>query len=69
MENLVFYAIVQLNLVFGLAGLIWPNKLMPLYGVLMFPWPATHHAIRLHGAVAILGYVFVVARLLAAAYS
>ena len=69
MENLVFYAIVQLNLVFGIAGLVWPNKLMPLYGVLMFPWPATHRAIRLHGVVAILGYVFVVARLLAAAYS
>ena len=67
MENLVFYAIVQLNLVFGVAGLVWPDKLMPLYGVLMFPWPATHRAIRLHGVVAILGYVLVLARLLAAA--
>jgi hypothetical protein len=40
MENLVFLLVVQLNLVFGIAGLIWPDKLMPLYGVLMFPWPA-----------------------------
>ena len=68
MESLVFYAIVQLNLVFGLAGLVWPDKLMPLYGVLMFPWRATHRAIRLHGVVAIAGYVLVVARLFAAAY-
>ena len=63
MENLVFYAIVQLNLIFGLAGLVWPDKLMPLYGVLMFPWPASRRAIRLHGVVAIVGYVFVVSRL------
>ena len=68
MENLAFYAMVQLNLMFGLAGLVWPDKLMPLYGVLMFPWQARHRAIRLHGVVAILGYVLVVARLLAAAY-
>ena len=68
MENMFFYAIVQLNLVFGVAGLVWPDKLMPLYGVLMFPWPASHRAIRLHGVIAIFGYVFVVARLLNLAY-
>ena len=64
MENLVFLLIVQLNLVFGIAGLIWPDKLMPLYGVLMFPWPASHRAIRIHGVVAIAGYLLVVAKLL-----
>jgi hypothetical protein len=63
MENLIFCLIVQLNLFFGLAGLIWPDKLMPLYGVLMFPWPASHRAIRTHGIVAIAGYVLVLGRI------
>jgi len=67
MENVVFLLIVQLNLVFGVAGLIWPDKLMPFYGVLMFPWPASHRAIRIHGVVSIAGYLLVVAKLLAAA--
>jgi hypothetical protein len=66
MENLVFCLIVQLNLFFGLAGLIWPDKLMPLYGVLMFPWPASHRAIRTHGIVAVAGYLLVLGKLVAA---
>jgi hypothetical protein len=63
MENFVFLAIVQLNLVFGAAGLIWPDRLMPLFGVLMFPWPASHRAIRVHGIVAIAGYLLVLGKL------
>jgi hypothetical protein len=62
--NLIFCLIVQANLIFGLAGMIWPEKLMPLYGVLMFPWPATHRAIRINGIVAILGWLLVLAKLL-----
>jgi hypothetical protein len=61
--NLIFCLIVQANLVFGLAGMIWPEKLMPLYGILMFPWPATHRAIRINGIVAILGWMLVAAKL------
>jgi len=57
MENLIICFLVQLNLVFGMAGLLWPNKLMPVYGILMFPWPASHRAIRTHGIVAIAGYL------------
>ena len=63
MENFVFLAIVQLNLVFGAAGLIWPDRLMPLFGVLMFPWPASHRAIRVHGIVAIAGDLLVLGKL------
>ena len=37
--NLIFCLIVQANLVFGVAGLVWPEKFMSLYGILMFPWP------------------------------
>jgi len=65
MGNLIFCLIVQLNLVFGIAGLVWPDKFMPLYGMLMFPWPASHRAIRMHGIVSIAGYLLVLARLLA----
>jgi len=64
--NLVFCLIVQVNLVFGLAGLIWPDKLMPLYGVLMFPWPPSHRGIRINGIVAIAGWLLVLAKLFVA---
>jgi hypothetical protein len=60
--NLIFCLIVQANLVFGLAGMIWPEKFMPLYGILMFPWPASHRAIRINGIVAILGWLLVLAK-------
>ncbi len=65
MDNLIFCLIVQLNLIFGVAGLIWPDKLMSVFGVLMFPRPATHRAIRLNGIVAIVGYVLALAKLIA----
>ena len=67
MANLVFYLIVQFNLIFGVAGLMWPDKLMPVFGLLMFPWPPTHRAIRIHGVVAVIGYLLVVAKILASA--
>ena len=65
MENLVFYVIAQLNLIFGVAGLLWPERLMPVFVVLMFPWPASHRTIRTHGAIAIAAYLIVVARIIA----
>jgi hypothetical protein len=65
MANLVFYLIVQLNLIFGVAGLMWPDRLMPVFGLLMFPWPASHRAIRIHGVVSVIGYLLVVVKILA----
>jgi hypothetical protein len=67
MANLVFYLIVQLNLIFGVAGLMWPDKLLPVFGLLMFPWPPSHRAIRIHGVVAVIGYLLVVAKILTSA--
>jgi hypothetical protein len=64
MDNLIFCILVQLNLIFGVAGLLWPEKLKPYFGVLMFPWPASYRAIRTHGIVAIIGYVLVLGKLL-----
>ena len=68
METLVFYLIVQVNLIFGVAGLMWPDRLMPVFGLLMFPWPPSRRAIRIHGIVAVVGYLLVVARILARAH-
>jgi hypothetical protein len=44
---------VQLGLAFGLAALLWPNKFMPLFELLMFPWAASSRAIRANGIAAI----------------
>jgi hypothetical protein len=65
MDNLIFCLIAQLNLMFGVAGLIWPEKLMPVFGVLMFPWPASYRSIRVNGIVAIAAYLVVIGKLIA----
>lgn len=66
MENLIFYLIVQLNLIFGVAGLMWPERLMPVFGILMFPWPASYRAIRTHGIVSVIGYFVVLTKIVVA---
>lgn len=65
MDNLIFCTIALLNFIFGLAGLIWPDQLMPVFRMLMFPWRATHRAIRVNGIVAIAAYLLVLGKLLA----
>ena len=46
MDRMVQLLVVQLSLVFGVAGLLWPEKLVAVFDVLMFPWPATHRLVR-----------------------
>jgi hypothetical protein len=46
MYALALSLVIQLTLAFGLAGLLWPDKLLPLFDVLMFPWPASYRTIR-----------------------
>lgn len=53
MHNLGLCFVIQLGLAFGLAGLFWPDKFMPLFEVLLFPWAASDRAIRANGIVAI----------------
>jgi hypothetical protein len=53
MMDLELCFMVQLCLVFGVAGLLWPEKLMPLFDVLMFPWTATYRGLRANSIVAI----------------
>lgn len=67
MDRMVQLLVVQLSLVFGVAGLLWPEKLVAVFDVLMFPWPATHKLVRANawGALflAILLFVAVLAKL------
>jgi hypothetical protein len=65
MEMLALCLVVQLFLAFGVAGLLWPEKFMPLFGVLMFPWHASSRIIRANGLLAIAAYLLIVATLLA----
>jgi hypothetical protein len=36
-----------------MAGLLWPDKFMPVFDVLMFPWAASYRMIRVHSIGAI----------------
>jgi hypothetical protein len=56
---------VQLFLAFGVAGLFWPEKVMPIFDVLMFPWAATYRALRANSIAAIGFSLLLLARLIA----
>ncbi|GAC1429945.1 MAG: hypothetical protein NVS1B11_09200 [Terriglobales bacterium] len=53
MNHLGMSLIVQLSLAMGLAGILWPEKLMPIFEVLMFPWPSSYRTVRAHSIGAI----------------
>jgi hypothetical protein len=38
----------------GLAGLLWPEKLTPIFEILMYPWPSNQRVIRANCIAAIL---------------
>jgi hypothetical protein len=46
MNILGLCVVLQLCLAFGVAGLFWPEKIMPFFDVLMFPWAASHRSVR-----------------------
>lgn len=54
MNHLVLSLVVQLCLAFGMAGLLWPERLIAVFDVLMFPWPATHKFVRANAWAALL---------------
>jgi hypothetical protein len=55
---------VQLGWTLGLSALLWPEKFMPLFEILMFPWTANCRWIRANGIAAIgLSLLFLVMRL------
>jgi len=45
MKTVGLCIVVQLCLAFGMAGLLWPERLMPLFEILLFPWPASRRTI------------------------
>jgi hypothetical protein len=45
--------VIQASLAFGLAGLFWPEKFMPVFDVLMFPWPSSYRTVRGNSIAAI----------------
>jgi len=53
MDILGLCFVVQLCLAFGVAGLFWPEKIMPLFDVLMFPWAATYRSVRANSLAAL----------------
>jgi len=61
MRSLVMALAVQICLVVGMAGLFWPEKLKPVFEVLMFPWFPTYRTLRAHsvGAIAVSILLFV----------
>ena len=58
MDRMVQLLVVQLSLVFGVAGLLWPEKLVAVFDVLMFPWPATYKLVRANAWGALLLALF-----------
>ncbi len=48
MRSVEVCMVAQLCLLFGLAGLFWPDKFLGLFDVLMFPFPASYRTVRAH---------------------
>jgi hypothetical protein len=65
MVNLLLCLLVQFCLAFGVAGLFWPDKFMPVFEILLFPWVASYRTVRANSLAAIGLSVLLLARLLA----
>jgi len=53
MNSYVLSLFVQLSFMAGIAGLLWPEKFMPVFEILMFPWAASHRAVRMNSVASI----------------
>ncbi|MGH9513552.1 MAG: hypothetical protein ACRD2U_15590 [Terriglobales bacterium] len=55
MNQLGIPLLTQISLAIGLAGLLWPERVMPVFDLLMFPWPSTYRMLRANsvGAIAL----------------
>jgi hypothetical protein len=63
--SFVFCLAAQLLLAFGVTSVLWPDKLMPFFGVLMFPWTANNRLIRVNGIAVIGIYLLLIGKLFA----
>ena len=57
MQALGLPLLVQICLAVGMAGLLWPDKVKPVFELLMFPWLPTYRALRIH-RIGVLGLSF-----------
>jgi hypothetical protein len=64
MDILGLCLVLQVCLAFGVAGLFWPEKIMPFFDVLMFPWAASHRSVRGNSIAALGLSALLLARLL-----
>jgi hypothetical protein len=64
MDILGLCLVLQVCLAFGVAGLFWPEKIMPFFDVLMFPWAASHRSVRANSIAALGLSALLLARLL-----
>lgn len=64
MVNAALCLLVQFCLAFGVAGLFWPEKFMPVFEVLLFPWVASYRAVRANSVAAIGLSILLLARLI-----
>jgi hypothetical protein len=64
MNILGLCVVLQLCLAFGVAGLFWPEKIMPFFDVLMFPWAASHRSVRANSIASLGLSALLLARLL-----
>jgi hypothetical protein len=53
MHQLEVSLFIQLSLAWGLAGLFWPERMKPLFEVLMFPWPSSYRTLRINSIAAV----------------
>jgi hypothetical protein len=61
MNGMGLLVVVQLSLISGMAGLFWPEKMMPIFEILMFPIIPTQRTLRVHslGSMAIAVLLFI----------
>ena len=53
MHSVAVCLVAQFSMLFGLAGLFWPDKFLGLFDVLMFPFPSSYRTVRAHSVGAI----------------
>lgn len=65
MKDLPIYLVLELCLALGLAGVWWTDELLPVFDVLLFPWPANRRVVRAHSLFSIAVFlILVVARVM-----
>jgi len=66
MNILIECLIIQFCVAFGVAGLFWPDQLLPLFDLLMFPWAASYRSLRANSLAAIALSVLLLSKMVVA---